>query len=170
MGTITRSFANLITASGPSGLPALGTLTLNNIQFPSTAVTSANANNLDDYEEGTFTPTIKGTSTDGTGTYSNRHGHYTKIGDMCFINIFIQWSAHTGTGNMKLSDLPFTSLNQYQAAIPHTSEISFTGNIEMEVSPSSTDLYYYQNNSGSVTQISMDTSAFTMLTFGYKIS
>jgi hypothetical protein len=36
MGTITRSFANLITASGPSSVSALTTLTANNIQFPST--------------------------------------------------------------------------------------------------------------------------------------
>jgi hypothetical protein len=40
-----------------SKLASTGTLTVDNIQFPATAVASANANNLDDYEEGTWTPT-----------------------------------------------------------------------------------------------------------------
>jgi hypothetical protein len=163
--TGTMTFASTIGVGGAT--PAASGA---GITFPATASPSTNANTLDDYEEGTFTPTIKGSSTAGTGTYSNRHGNYTKIGDICFINIFIQWSAHTGSGNMILTDLPFTSLNQYQAAIPHTADIPFTGNIEMELSPSSIDLYYYQNNNGSVTSIALDTSAFTMLTWVYKIA
>jgi len=167
-GTIVNADINASAGLVLTKLASTGTLTVDNIQFPATAVASANANNLDDYEEGTFTPTIKGTSTAGTGTYSNQHGNYTKIGDLCFINIFIQWSAHTGSGNIKLSDLPFTSLNKYQSAVPHTANISFTGNIEMELSPSSTDLFYYQNNNGSVTAIALDTEAFTMVTMVYK--
>jgi hypothetical protein len=137
--------------------------------------TTATASNLlDDYEEGTFTPTIAGTTTAGTGTYSDQHGQYTKVGDICFVNIYIVWNAHTGTGNMKLSNLPFTSIagtppgSGYQAVIPHTGNISFTGNIEMQLNPSSTDLFYYQNNNGSVTSITLDTNAFTVATFVYK--
>jgi hypothetical protein len=137
--------------------------------------TTATASNLlDDYEEGTFTPVIAGQSTAGTGTYSNQHGQYTKVGDICFVNIFLQWSAHTGTGNMKLSNLPFTSIagtppgSGYQAVIPLTIGISFTGSIEMQLSPGSTDLYFYQNNNGSVTQITLDTVGTTIATFVYK--
>jgi len=40
------------------------------ITFPATAVAASNANTLDDYEEGTWTPTIIGTSTAGTATYA----------------------------------------------------------------------------------------------------
>jgi hypothetical protein len=135
---------------------------------------TASANTLDDYEEGTFTPVIAGQSTAGTGTYSNQHGQYTKVGDICFVNIFLQWSAHTGTGNMKLSNLPFTSIagtppgSGYQAVIPLTIGISFTGSIEMQLSPGSTDLYFYQNNNGSVTPITLDTVGTTIATFVYK--
>ena len=115
MGTITRSFANLITASGPSALPALGTITVDNIQLPSTAVASANANNLDDYEEGTWTPIIFGTTTAGTGTYIVQGAVYTKIGKTVSVAGFVGWSAHTGTGNMKMGGLPFTTLNNSNA-------------------------------------------------------
>jgi len=167
-GTIVNADINASAGLVLTKLASTGTLTVDNIQFPATAVASANANNLDDYEEGTFTPTIKGNTTAGTGTYSNQHGNYTKIGDLCFINIFIQWSAHTGSGTMKLSGLPFTTLNKYQSAVPHTADIPFTGNIEMEANPSDTELYFYQNNNGSVTSINIDTSAFAMLTWVYK--
>jgi hypothetical protein len=167
-GSIVNADINASAGVVLTKLASTGTLTVDNIQFPATAVPSANANNLDDYEEGTFTPTIKGNTTAGTGTYSNQHGNYTKIGDLCFINIFIQWSAHTGSGSMKLSNLPFTSLNKYQSAVPHTANIPFTGNIEMEMNPSDTELTFYQNNNGSVTSIALDTEAFAMLTWVYK--
>lgn len=78
------------------------------IGFPATAVASADANTLDDYEEGTFTPTAIGTTTAGTGTYVTRTGRYTKIGDVVTIRIRVGWSAHTGTGNLRISGLPFT--------------------------------------------------------------
>src|SRR3990167_5794145 len=58
-----------------------GDLTLSNggIKFPATQVLSADANTLDDYEEGTFTPTISGGTTAGAGTYSIQVGDYVKI-------------------------------------------------------------------------------------------
>jgi hypothetical protein len=43
---------------------------------------TAAANELDDYEEGTFTPTVLGSTTAGTGTYTSRGGIYTKIGNV----------------------------------------------------------------------------------------
>jgi hypothetical protein len=66
---------------------------------------------LDDYEEGTFTPTIVGTGTAGTGTYSVQVGRYTKIGQRVHFQINLTWSAHTGTTNMIVGALPFTSAN-----------------------------------------------------------
>lgn len=80
----------------------------NGIQFPATQIANANANTLDDYEEGTFTPTIVGTSTAGTGTYTSQVGRYTKIGNRVLYHIHLGWSAHTGTGDMRIAGLPFT--------------------------------------------------------------
>jgi hypothetical protein len=107
MGTITRSFANLITASGPSSVPALETLTVDNIQFPATAVPSANANTLDDYEEGTFTPTWS----TGTATYTIQVGKYTKIGNVVYFMLNIASSSVTSMTLVNINGLPFTSVN-----------------------------------------------------------
>jgi hypothetical protein len=79
------------------------------ITFPATAVAASDANTLDDYEEGTFTPTVSGGSTAGSGTYSSQVGKYVKIGGKVFVEVALVWSAHTGTGNMFLTGLPFTS-------------------------------------------------------------
>jgi hypothetical protein len=79
------------------------------ITFPATQVASSDANTLDDYEEGTFTPTIVGTSTAGTATYAVQSGLYTKVGRVVTIQIYIAWSGGTGTGNLSMAGLPFTA-------------------------------------------------------------
>ena len=72
------------------------------------------------YEEGTWTPTIIGTTTAGTGTYSAQLGRYTRIGRIVYIQLQLIWTAHTGTGNMKVAGLPFTS----NASIPSQMSIA----------------------------------------------
>ena len=83
------------------------------ITFPAAQSASSDANTLDDYEEGTFTPNIVGSSTNGTVTYgAERSGKYTKIGNVVYIHINISWSSGTGTGSLRISGLPFTSANE----------------------------------------------------------
>lgn len=64
---------------------------------------------LDDYEEGTFSPTI--TSGVNSISYGARSGHYTKIGNFVYCDIYIYYSG-TGSGaQFIVSDLPFTQKN-----------------------------------------------------------
>jgi len=84
------------------------TPSLNGIAFPATQSASADANTLDDYEEGTFSPTIRGSGTVGTATYSRQIGIYTKIGNRVFFTISISWSSGTGSGALLVGNLPFT--------------------------------------------------------------
>lgn len=77
--------------------------------------TSANvhndANTLDDYEEGTWTPTYQGSSTAGTGTYTRQNGTYVKVGNLVYASGTIGITAHTGSGNAQIAGLPFSSFN-----------------------------------------------------------
>ena len=73
-GTIARTAAPIFT--GQATIPTIN-LTGGQITFPATAVPSANANTLDDYEEGTWTPNSAGITV--VGTFSSS-GTYTKIG------------------------------------------------------------------------------------------
>lgn len=79
------------------------------ITFPATQVPSSDANTLDDYEEGTWTPTIYGSSTAGTGTYGYQNGIYTKVGNIVTFSCYVQVTSHTGTGYVHLAGLPFSS-------------------------------------------------------------
>lgn len=54
-----------------------------------------------------FKPAISGSTSAGTATYSVRSGWYTKINTLIYVVGSLTWSAHTGTGNMLISNLPF---------------------------------------------------------------
>jgi hypothetical protein len=63
---------------------------------------TGSANKLDDYEEGTWTPTLTGiTPTTATGTY-------VKVGKICYIGIFINLGSQTSTGSAEITGFPFT--------------------------------------------------------------
>lgn len=83
------------------------------IIFPATADPSSDLNMLDDYEEGTFTPTWYGATTEGTTTYATngQKGEYTKIGRLIFFSIFINITNSTGTGGVRIGGLPFNAWN-----------------------------------------------------------
>ena len=81
----------------------------NGIAFANTVLPQ---NTLDDYEEGTWTPALIGTTTNPTLTYTARSGLYTKIGNLVQIRGFMQVSITVaGVGSLQLSGLPFTSAN-----------------------------------------------------------
>jgi hypothetical protein len=73
------------------------------ISFPATQSASSDANTLDDYEEGTWTPSLG-----GTATYNGRDGRYVKIGNRVWVLGTINVSI-IGTGSQNdISGLPFT--------------------------------------------------------------
>jgi len=81
------------------------------ITFKATQVASADANTLDDYEEGTFTPTAVGATIAGATTYTLQQGTYTKIGRQVTLSVRLSWSAMTGIGELTFGGFPFTSAN-----------------------------------------------------------
>lgn len=105
----------------PSGQWLVGTSTAtanggvlqvsNGITFPATQSACSDANTLDDYEEGTFTPTLPAGSTGVT--YTAQLGVYTKIGNVVYFYAYVQISAVTsvpgGAGGTVIDGLPFTS-------------------------------------------------------------
>jgi hypothetical protein len=86
------------------------------ITFPATQSASTNANTLDDYEEGTFTPTAIGGSSAGTTTYTSQSGQYTKIGRVVTARFAVGYSSLTGTGELVIS-LPFAANGEYMGSV-----------------------------------------------------
>ena len=78
------------------------------ITFPATQSASSNANTLDDYEEGTFTPAVSSGITSPTHTAQN--GTYTKIGRLVTYSIRVTLSAGTAAASiLQINGLPFTA-------------------------------------------------------------
>jgi len=74
------------------------------ITFPATQSASSDANTLDDYEEGTWTPNLG-----GTATYNVQTGTYTKIGRLVYIRGTININA-IGTGSTQIMyGIPFSA-------------------------------------------------------------
>ena len=83
-------------------------LTAGGLQFPATFSNETNANTLDDYEEGTFTPTL-----DSYGYTPDRiEGRYTKIGRMVFaIVVFDPSGTSADYSEFLLEALPFVAID-----------------------------------------------------------
>jgi len=101
--------ANLILPGGSTSATGTG------ITFPATQSASSDANTLDDYEEGTWTPTLTNATTYGSGN----SGRYIKIGKQVFINGNLDVSVYNNTGSttVNIGGFPFAtdSYNQVYA-------------------------------------------------------
>jgi hypothetical protein len=63
---------------------------------------------LNDYEEGTFTPTWTPASGSGQNV-NNAYGYYTKVGNCVFVTIYIGTNGHgTASGTVTIGGLPFS--------------------------------------------------------------
>ena len=73
---------------------------------------TAAANELDDYEEGTFTPTLA-YQTPGTSSITqSNNGQYTKVGNLVYIQLTVALSAFTkgtASGELRITGLPFAT-------------------------------------------------------------
>ena len=86
------------------------TATGTGIAFPATQSASTDANTLDDYEEGTFTPSMSPSS--GSWTTATTTGKYVKIGQVVtlFMSLTIT-TVGTGSGFVAIGNMPFTAFN-----------------------------------------------------------
>jgi hypothetical protein len=80
------------------------------ITFPATQSASSNANTLDDYEEGTWTPTLVASGATFTYTASTG-GTYVKIGRLVLLSGVISLASKSGGAgsSMAVSNLPFAA-------------------------------------------------------------
>ena len=110
------------TFAGQATIPTIN-LTGGQITFPATQSASADANTLDDYEEGTFTPTV--TFQTGSATYTSS-GTYTKVGRLvvCHVQITITSS---GASGFIFFTVPFTNSVTSQFTNGCGSERAITG-------------------------------------------
>jgi len=124
------------------------------ITFPATQSASSNANTLDDYEEGTFSPSMIGSVTAGSFTYATREGVYTKVGNLVTFQlaIYVTATSVSPSGTARVSGLPFTSgpgmtFNAFN--LGWTGNIAFSGFLTAYGDASTNFFQLRQNTTGS---------------------
>ena len=112
---------------------------------------TAAANALDDYEEGTWTPTYGGSSSNPSVTHDFQDGQYVKIGKIVIASFFIGTDAvsATGSGSLLVNGLPFTSRSgrDFMSGPPLAYSFSSTiSDVVLGISGNTTAIIIYINN------------------------
>ena len=110
-----------LVAGGTIATGTITALSTSGITFPATQVPSADANTLDDYEEGTWTAT----PVNGNLTVSNNVGRYTKVGNIVTCSVWMGVTAVSST-------------NTVEFALPFTNATSPSGGVNITICPTAT--------------------------------
>lgn len=113
------------------------------IKFPATQNASADANTLDDYEEGTWTPTV--TASTGTFTTVSATGTYTKIGRVCYFEAIVTITTAGTAANFLRATLPFTSSSNGTAYGRETAGTGFALSCEITTGTTTLSVAKYDN-------------------------
>jgi hypothetical protein len=142
----------------------------------------SSAQTLDDYEEGTFTPSYGGSGADPTATYlSQTLGRYTKIGDLVHCQVEIRTSAISGgSGDLEIKGFPFTANSLSALAQGAVTLYNITFNTSylytFEMQASTTYGFIRGSNSGTTSQnlpvsgVINTSPALIRLTVSYKVA
>ena len=121
------------------------------IRFPSTGGITFNgdtaaANALDDYEEGTWTPS----TTEGMNTIYG--AHYIKVGAKVSIQAYIALPTSSSSDNIRIDSFPFTAKGSNHFAIGASySQWSGSDHIFIQMSANTSQAHIYKNSGNAVT-------------------
>jgi|10_taG_2_1085330.scaffolds.fasta_scaffold44325_2 hypothetical protein len=142
---IPRSSGSQVTFSGGVNIAAGG------VKFPAAQSASADANTLDDYEEGTFTATL--TSVTPPTTPPTVTSYYTKIGRLVsFTIVFNDVDTSGGSGAISITGLPFTPATRYMCSTLFLYNMDFDASKSLLtfIEASSTTVSIYEIVSGGL--------------------
>ena len=125
------------------------------ITFPATQSASSNANTLDDYEEGTWTPT------DGSGaslSFSDTSGNclYTKIGRLVTVSVLITYPTTASGATNQINGLPFTAANTTNNVFGGNPSLSTLGTgITFTINGNQTSFNVYNFSGSTLTNVNL---------------
>ena len=95
---------------------------------------SGAANNLNDYEEGAWTPAITGSGGTSGTAYTTQVGGYTKVGNLVTADFHVKFSNEgTLTGTTRISGLPFIGTTTPQYCVAATTAGSMNIDADQQV-------------------------------------
>lgn len=139
-------------------LPAAG------LRFPASPAPVADANTLDCYAEGSWSPVFTASVTAPTGADYTATGSYVKIGRfvLATFEILIASRGTEGAGNVRITGFPFASGPSYSADIRH-SGITFPGSGAPMGRLSGTDMTLFASNGADLDWSALPTGSCSLL-------
>jgi hypothetical protein len=129
---------------------------------------------LNDYEEGTFTASVEGSTTAGAATYVVRNSTYTKVGRLVQFQIHLAWNSGSGTGALRITGLPFTANGTY-IAVPQVYPIDialvagFVAVASVQPGTSYINIYQIPSGGGSDGTVTYDAAGQLIVTGTYIV-
>jgi hypothetical protein len=149
---------------------------VNSVDLTSTGMKiTAGGGTIDYFNSTTFTPVLVGTTTPGAGTYTVQTGNYLRIGGWVMFTLRMNWTAHTGTGNMEIQGLPFANFNVYASpasAVPINITIPAASVLYAQVnaSASTIQLAYGPDVGGALTDVAIDAVGSINISGMYRVA
>lgn len=148
----------------------------NSVDLTATGVKiNAGGGTIDYFDATTFTPVLIGLTTAGAGTYSVQTGHYIRIGGWVVFTLRLVWSAHTGTGAMQITGLPFANMNAYgspNSIMPTNLTVPAGETLFSQVNASASTIQLASGPlvGGALTDLAMDTAGSISISGNYRVA
>ena len=131
---------------------------------------------IDEYRNTTFNPVVEGETSAGTATYTTQVGQFVRVGNSVNFTLQVEWSNHTGTGNLLIGGLPFTSLDRgsldYVFPVSTDGTITYTNydNLISKMSSNSNQITLHtEDGAGNTGQLSVPSSGKVLISGQYFI-
>ena len=128
---------------------------------------NTDSNTLDDYEEGTWTPTLSGFA--GTPTFAN--STYVKVGNLVCLSVQVTLDGTSDSSHYKIESLPFTAFNTANSVfggfVTYTNS-TYTSNIYVLVTSNDQRISLYAPSGNTITYSNIGTNKVLRITVIYR--
>ena len=119
--------------------------------------------------EMSFTPVVQGTTAAGVGTYTTQLGTYVKNGNIVTFQLNIDYTAHTGTGNIRIAGFPYATYTTEPAPAlwVWVNGLTITGQATLNMVANQTYGELGAINNGAYSAVAMDVVANIRMSGAY---
>ena len=163
-GDVKVNTGNLVIAASGQG-----------IDFSATSGTGT-SELFDDYEEGTWTPVVAYSTSDGDLSFASQKGSYTKVGNLVTVTGQTTWGETTASGDVSISGLPFSNQSAANSFVGFGVYLDgvtgVSGGVVGRLDPSGTSFRLFYGGTGSVsglTNSNTDGNQFLSFSFSYQV-
>lgn len=119
-----------------------------------------------------FTPSVRGTTSAGTATYGAQLGTYIRNGNLITYQIVLDWSGHTGTGDIEITGFPVAAVNAepLSSSWVWANNLTITGQASFNLLSNQTYGTLGAINNGAYSAVPIDAAATLRINGSYFVT